>query len=143
MMINTFYKKIFSNLNSSEIFFTHYKEKYTYKDLKNFCLKLFNTLGFLKNKRNKICIISEKSFELYATSFGVVLSNNIWVPISQSSPLERIFEITNDLKPDLFIFDNVNTLKMLRLKNFLKKKELIFFYLMKLNKLNQLKDFLN
>ena len=122
MMINTFYKKIFSNLNSSEIFFTHYKDKYTYRDLKNFCLKLFNTLGFLKNKRNKICIISEKSFELYASSFGVVLSNNIWVPISQSSPLERIFEITNDLKPDLFIFDNVNTLKMLRLKNFLKKK---------------------
>ena len=122
MMINTFYKKIFSNLNSSEIFFTHYKEKYTYKDLKKLCLKLFNTLGFLKNKRNKICIISEKSFELYATSFGVVLSNNIWVPISQSSPLERIFEITNDLKPDLFIFDNVNTLKMLRLKNFFKKK---------------------
>ena len=92
MMINTFYKKIFSNLNSSEIFFRHYKEKYTYKDLKNFCLKLFNTLGFLKNKRNKICIISEKSFELYATSFGVVLSNNIWVPISQSSPLERILK---------------------------------------------------
>ena len=121
-MIDNFYKKIRENLNSKEIFYKNYDEEYSYLDLKIFCLKLFNIFSFLKNKKNKICIISEKSFELYASSIGTVLSNNTWIPISQTSPLERIFEMIQILKPDLFILDNINTLKMLRLKNFLKKK---------------------
>lgn len=123
-MINNFYKKIQKNLNSKEIFYKNYNEEYSYQDLKIYCLKLFNIFSFLKNKKNKICIISEKSFELYASSIGIVLSNNTWIPISQTSPLERIFENIETLKPDLFILDNINTLKMLRLKNFLKKKKI-------------------
>ena len=85
-------------------------------------LEIIKYFQLFKNKKNKICIISEKSFELYATSLGIVLSNNTWIPISQTSPLERIFEISQSLKPDLFILDNINTLKMLRLKKFLKNK---------------------
>ena len=123
-MIDNFYKKIRENLNSKEIFYKNYDEEYSYLDLKIYCLKLFNIFSFLKNKKNKICIISEKSFELYASSIGTVLSNNTWIPISQTSPLERIFEMIQILKPDLFILDNINTLKMLRLKNFLKKNKI-------------------
>ena len=104
-MIDKFYKRIISNLNSSNIFYKHYEEKYTYQDLKEFCLKLFNIFSYLQNKRNKICVISEKSFDLYATSIGIILSNNTWIPISQTSPAERIFEIIESLKPDLFIFE--------------------------------------
>lgn len=123
-MINAFYKKIIKNLDSKEIFYKHYNETFTYNDLKEYCLKILNIFSYLKNKRNKICVLSDKSFNLYATSIGIILSNNIWIPISQTSPLERIFEITNNLSPDLFVLDNINTLKMLRIKNFLKKKKI-------------------
>ena len=123
-MISTFYKKIIKNLNSKKVFYKYYNETYTYKDLREYCLKIFNIFGYLEDKRNKICVISDKSFDLYATSIGIILSNNIWIPISQTSPLERIFEITDNLNPDLFVLDNMNTLKMLRIKNFLKKKKI-------------------
>ena len=123
-MINSFYKKIINNLDSKEIFYKNYDETYTYQDLRESCLKIFNIFSYLKNKRNKICVISDKSFNLYAASLGIILSNNIWIPISQTSPLERIFEITDNLNPDLFVLDNINTLKMLRIKNFLKKKKI-------------------
>ena len=122
-MVNKFFNKIVRNLESKDIFYRYYKHKYTYSDLKIFILKLSNILNFLPNKRNKICIISDKCFELYATSLGVVLTKNIWVPISTSSPELRIFEIIEELKPNLFIIQKINTLKMLRVKNYLKKKK--------------------
>ena len=46
----------------------------------------------------KICILSEKCFELYAISVATVISNNIWVPISNTSPEERIYEIVELLR---------------------------------------------
>ena len=137
-MINSFYKKIINNLNSKEIFYKNYDETYTYQDLRESCLKIFNIFSYLKKKRNKICVISDKSFNLYATSLGIILSNNIWIPISQTSPLDRIFEITNNLNPDLFVLDNINTLKMLRIKNFLKKKKMMSYHFKKLKMQSQL-----
>jgi len=125
-MVNKFFNKIVRNLESKDIFYRYYKNKYTYSDLKIFILKLSNILNFLPKKRNKICIISDKCFELYATSLGVVLTKNIWVPISTSSPELRIFEIIEELKPDLFIIQKISTLKMLRVKNYLKKKKIKF-----------------
>jgi len=118
-MIDKFYNKIRENLNSPNLFYRYYDEKYTYLDLKEFSLKFFNIISYLPNKINKICIISDKSFDLYATSISIILSNNTWIPISQTSPEERIFEIIENLKPDLFILGNINTLKMLRIKRFL------------------------
>jgi D-alanine--poly(phosphoribitol) ligase subunit 1 len=140
-MIDNFYKKIQENLNSKDIFYKNYDEEYSYQDLKIYCLKLLNIFSFLKNKRNKICIISEKSFNLYASSIGIVLSNNTWIPFSQTSPLERIFENIEILKPDLFILDNINTLKMLRLKNFLKKKKINILLFNEIREAKPLKKF--
>jgi len=120
-MIDNFYKRILKNLNSRELFYQYYKNKYSYQDLNNFILKFSNIAGFLENKKNKICVLSDKCFELYATTLGIVLTGNIWVPVSSTSPENRVLEIVNELKPDLFILDKVNTLKILRIKNILKK----------------------
>ena len=123
-MISTFYKKIFKNLESDRTFYINDKESKTYKDLKGFYQKFVNIVSFLPAKRNKIFLLSEKSFELYAASISIVLSNNIWTPVSQTLPEDRIIDMVNILSPDLFIFDNFNTLKKLKLKNFLKKKKI-------------------
>ena len=110
-MISSFYKKIFKNLESDKIFYINDKDLRSYKDLKVFYQKFINVVSFLPKKRNKIFILSEKSFELYAASISVVLSNNIWTPVSQTLPEDRIIDMINILSPDLFIFDSFNTLK--------------------------------
>ena len=123
-MISSFYKKIFKNLDSDKIFYINGKDLRSYKDLKVFYQKFVNVVSFLSKKRNKIFILSEKSFELYAASVSVVLSNNIWTPVSQTLPEDRIIDMINILSPDLFIFDSFNTLKKLKLKNFLRKRKI-------------------
>ena len=123
-MILSFFKKIFKNLESNKTFYINDKESKTYKDLKGFYQKFVNVVSFLPKKRSKIFILSEKSFELYAASISIVLSNNIWTPVSQTLPENRIIDMVDILSPDLFIFDNFNTLKKLKLKNFLRKKKI-------------------
>ena len=122
-MYQKFYKKLFKNLDYKGTFYRHYDQVYKYNDLKQFYLKFLNIVSYLPNNRNKICVLSEKSFELYATSISTVLSNNIWIPISQTLPQHRIFEMIDIISPDLFIIDNLNTLKKIKIKNYLKKKK--------------------
>ena len=131
-MVKKFYNKLYENLNSKNVFYTYYGKNFLYTDLKDFFYKFCNLTSFLKKKNNKICVLSEKSFELYATSLSIILSNNTWIPIPTSSPENRIFEIINLVKPDLFIIQSFNTLKSLKIKNFLKKKESIQLLLRKL-----------
>jgi acyl-coenzyme A synthetase/AMP-(fatty) acid ligase len=121
-MVDKFYKKLYENLNSKNTFYTYYGKNYYYNDLKNYFYKFCNLISFLEHKNNKICVLSEKSFDLYATSLSIILSNNTWVPIPSNSPENRIFEIVNSVKPDLFIIQSLNTLKSLKIKNFLKKR---------------------
>ena len=121
-MISQFYKKLFQNLNSNNIFYTYYEKNYLYTDLKKFFHRFCNVISFLQKKNNKICILSEKSFELYAASLSIILTNNTWIPISNSSPENRIYNIIDRVKPDLFIIQSLNTLKSLKIKNYLKKK---------------------
>ena len=123
-MVIKFYQKLKNNLNSNNLFYSYYGEKYYYKDIKKFALKFSNVIRDLPNKRNKICVISDKCFDLYATSLSIILTNNIWVPISASSPDGRVFEMIEKLDPDLLIVQNISTLKMLRIKSFLKKKNI-------------------
>ena len=123
-MVNKFYNKLFKNLNSDKLFYTYDEKNLYYKDLKEFFLRFCNLINFLPSKNNRICILSEKCFELYATSLSIILTNNTWVPIAESSPEKRIYEIIDIVKPDLFVIQELNTLKTLKIKNYLKKKKI-------------------
>ena len=104
-MVKVFYKKLHKNLNKNNIFYKHYDESFSYKDLRNFYLRFLNVISYLPNKRSKIFILSEKSFSLYAASISTVISDNIWIPVSQTLPKDRIFSMIELIKPDLFIID--------------------------------------
>ncbi len=123
-MVKVFYKKLHKNLNKNNIFYKHYDESFSYKDLRNFYLRFLNVISYLPNKRSKIFILSEKSFSLYAASISTVISDNIWIPVSQTLPKDRIFSMIELIKPDLFIIDNFHTLEKIKIKNFLKKKKI-------------------
>ena len=121
-MVDLFYKKLFSNLRTKSIFYKNNEEIFYYSDLEKYFYKFIRVTKFLKNKRNKICILSDKCFELYATSLSTLLSNNIWIPISTNYPEKRLFDIVNNVKPDLFIINqsylnnNLNIIRFLKLK---------------------------
>jgi acyl-CoA synthetase (AMP-forming)/AMP-acid ligase II len=115
-----FYNKILKNMNSKRIFYRYYDKFYNYKDFKNFSLKLlsyFDKNNFL-NKRITIVTYSNKSFEMYASIFSILISNFIWVPISTKYPPKRILNICSQIKPDIFLYDiDINK----KLKNHISK----------------------
>ena len=117
-MIKSFYVNMLKNLESKEVFYKYYDKSYSYHDLKTYYLKFLNLIKKSSIKRYKICILSEKSFDLYASSLSTILSNNIWIPISETLPEEKVFQIVNQVDPDIFIIDKINSLKKKKLKIF-------------------------
>ena len=109
--LNIFYNKIIENLNKNKVFYNYYQEKKTYIDLKN-NIKLFSS--FLKFKKKKIFVYSDKSFNFYSLVITIIFSNNIFVPISKKYPAERIKEIIEDNKPDVLFYDKIDK-KILKL----------------------------
>jgi acyl-coenzyme A synthetase/AMP-(fatty) acid ligase len=103
--LNAFYLKILDNLNKNKVFFNYYKDKKTYFDLKKNIKKFLN---YLKFKRKKIFVYSEKSFNFYSLVIAIIFSNNIFVPISKKYPIDRIKEIIKDNKPDILFYDKMD-----------------------------------
>ena len=93
-------------MGSTNIFYKYYEEKYTYKDLYLFFYSFVKILGSFKKKQNKICTLSNKSFNFYACVVSILLSNNIWIPISSSFPTKRLIKILSILKPEIIFCDN-------------------------------------
>ena len=116
-----FYLKIFKNMNSNDLFYRYYDKSYTYKDFECFANKLltyFYKEKFL-NKKITIVTYSNKSFEMYASIFPILISDFIWVPISVKYPSDRILSICDQVKPDIFMYDvsiNKNIKKYLSIK---------------------------
>ena len=104
--LNRYYTTILKFLDKKIPFYRYYDEEYSYQDLKLFCLKF---LTFIKKKRKKkkltIATYSNKSFEMYASIFPILLSNSTWVPLSIEYPFERLINICEQVKPDILLFD--------------------------------------
>mgnify|MGYP001208873609 CR=1 FL=1 len=98
-----FVNKCHKNLYSNKIFYKYYDDEKSYKDLKNYYLK-FNFL--IKSNRLRIATFSDKSFEMYASIVSIFLTNNIWVPLSLSHPVDRIIKILKLSKIDIILVEN-------------------------------------
>jgi len=98
-----FINKCYKNLNSNKIFYKYFDEEKSYKDLKNYYLK-FDSL--VKKKRLKIITFSDKSFEMYASIASIFLTNNIWIPLSLSLPIDRIIKILKLSKVDIVLVED-------------------------------------
>ena len=134
-LIKTFFKKSLENLNSKKVFYKYHNKIYSYIDLKNFYNKFLNFLHKLKNERKKIVIISEKSFEMYACILSIILSKNIWIPINVNLPKNRIVKILNECQADCIIVDQSEDKKYSFIKNYCRKKKIIFTDFFKIQKI--------
>lgn len=117
-------------MSSNKVFYKYNGTTYTYLDLKQ---KVYSFISFLhkrkKLKNNKICVISEKSFNSYSLVVSILLTNNIWIPLSSKIPKYRLMKMLKQVNPDIVITDNQNLINSF---NFKKKKN--FFLIKDINK---------
>ena len=111
-------------MSSNKVFYKYNGTTYTYLDLKQ---KVYSFISFLhkrkKLKNNKICVISEKSFNSYSLVVSILLTNNIWIPLSSKIPKYRLMKMLKQVNPDIVITDNQNLINSF---NFKKKKKFFF-----------------
>ena len=119
-MIKKFYNKIFKNLNSKEVFYKYFNELYFYSDVLKIFIK-FNKfiIKYKIRKQSKICILSEKTFQHYSLIISILLSNNVWIPLTNKNPLERNLKIIKIVKPQIIFVDRKN---LTFLKKFVRQK---------------------
>ena len=125
-MIKDFYKNIFKNLKSKNIFYQYLDNKCSYKDLMFHYVKFEYYLK--KNNisdQSKICTLFEKSFLGYSTIISIILSNNIWIPLSENNPKIRNLKIIKNIKPKLIFVDKKNFIKLKKNKINLKGIKII------------------
>ena len=138
MSVKSFYSECFKNINSNNTFFRYYNYTKNYSDLKIFYSKFLNTI---KNKeRLKIVTFSDKTYDMYATIASVFLSNNIWIPLSNNLPLNRIIKIFVTSKPNIIILPkNSLLLKDKIFLSFTKKSKIKIFSYEEINNLPEKK----
>ena len=130
MYHNKYYYSILKNFKSKSYFYKYFDTHYTYLDSYKFALSLLHFIKKNKLKKKVILTYSNKSFEMYSSIFPILISGNIWVPLSINLPLEKIKNIIQQTNPDLCFYDHNNP----KIINFLKKK-------IKCIKFNQIKSY--
>ncbi len=112
-----YYKKIHQNLATDKTFYINGNQKINYFKALVFAKKI---LFYLRNHKKKLNVYtySNKSFEMYASIFPILISGCKWIPLSLSNPTNRIEDIINLIKPDILFYDHDNSdVKNLFLKN--------------------------
>lgn len=129
-----FIKRCFKNLEKKNIFYKYYDEKKNYLELKVFFQKFKKIIS---SKRIKIVTFSDKSFEMYASIISIFLSNNIWVPLSLSLPIDRLIKILQASKVKIIISEkNLKIFQNVKLKRFIKKNRIMILTYDEINHCN-------
>ena len=104
-MMQEFYDKLLGKFKgSSRLFYSYFGEKYTYGDCFRNMKKIHAHLSSVHQK--KVALYGSKSFSVYSAIYSIVLSNNIWVPLSPELPTDRILAMLDVLKPDVLIVED-------------------------------------
>ena len=85
-----YYLKILNNLKTESIFYKNSNIEFSYNDAFEFSIKLINFLKKKKIKKGTICTYSNKSFEMYASIFPILISGFTWAPLSTSYPKKKL-----------------------------------------------------
>lgn len=90
--------------NSNEVVLKSNGVEKTYKDLLSNCYKYVQKLKTFSQR--KIVVSAEKSFENYSLIIAILITNNIWVPISTDTPVERMRNIVKICRPHMVFYDH-------------------------------------
>ena len=103
-----YYKPIHKNLQKNNIFYKYFTKKLLYKDSNIITKKLLQFLKKNKVKNKVILTFSNKSFEMYSSIFPILISGNIWVPLSINLPIEKIKNVIEQTKPFICLYDHIH-----------------------------------
>jgi len=106
-----YYYKILENLKLNKLFYTYNSEKKSYQEAYKLLIKIISFI--IKKSENKkrlnIYVSCDKSFFMYVSILGILITNNVWIPLSKSLPQSRIKEILKSVPPDFFFFDGIDS----------------------------------
>ena len=104
--LKKYYRTINKNLQRKNVFYKYFKKKYLYQDSSIITRKLLQFFKKNKIKNNVILTFSNKSFEMYSSIFPILISGNIWVPLSINLPLEKIKNVVEQTNPSICFYDH-------------------------------------
>ena len=84
-------------------FYKYYDETYSYKHIYNY-ICAFN-FHLARLKRKVVGVYSNKAFESYACIYSIILSDNIWLPLSIDIPPQRNCDIIDSSDPTLVFYN--------------------------------------
>ena len=111
-----YYYKILKNLNSKRLFYRYYNKTKNYNEANNLLKKVISFIVTQSNnkKRLNIYVSCDKSFFMYVSILAILLTDNIWIPLSKSLPQKRIQEILKSVPADMFFFDGKDNVKLFK-----------------------------
>jgi len=113
-----YYYSILKNFKKKNYFYKYFETHHSYLDSYKCSLSFLQFIKKNKIKKKVILTYSNKSFEMYSSIFPILISGNIWVPLSINLPPEKIKNIIQQTNPDLCFYDHDNP----EIINLLKKK---------------------
>ncbi len=113
LKLKNYYLKVLKNFRSSAIFYRYFNQKKRYKEAYSLLIKI---ISFIKNNsdekaKQNIYVSCDKSYFMYVSIIAILLTNNIWIPLSKSLPKKRVKEILKDVPPNMFIHDGKDDTK--------------------------------
>ncbi len=123
--LKNYYLKVLENFKSNKIFYRYFNISKEYKEAYNLLISiiLFIKKNSSKNVRQNIYVSCDKSYFMYVSIIAILLTNNVWIPLSKSLPKKRIKEILKDVPPQMFIYDGKDDSK-----NFIKYTNKIYSF---------------
>lgn len=100
-----YYNTIYQNFKKKKLFYKYFSTEHSYKDAFAYTQKILSFLKKKKIENQVILTFSNKSFEMYASIFPILISGNIWVPLSINLPIEKIKNVIDQTKPNLCFYD--------------------------------------
>jgi D-alanine--poly(phosphoribitol) ligase subunit 1 len=103
-MVQKFYKDLLEVMkNASGDVYTYYGKTHSYKKLYGIIKKVYTLLQ--DRKKEGILLYGSKSLATYGAIFGILFSDNTWIPLSTELPVNRLIEIMKVTGARLLIAD--------------------------------------
>ena len=126
LKLKDYYLKVLKNFQSNALFYKYFNQKKRYKETYNLLIKIVSFIkkNSDKNVRQNIYVSCDKSYFMYVSIIAILLTNNVWIPLSKSLPKKRVKDILKDVHPNMFIHDGIDDTK-----NFTKYTKKIYSFL--------------
>ena len=94
LKLRDYYLKVLKNFQSNGLFYRYFNQKIRYKEAYNLLIKIVSFIkkNSDKNVRQNIYVSCDKSYFMYVCIIAILLTNNVWIPLSKSLPKKTLYQ---------------------------------------------------